>query len=455
MEPTALADICVAVEGRLTTASREVTVTGVTTDTRSDCRGRVFFALRGERFDGHDYVQAAAAAGAAACVVHRAVHGVDMPQIIVDDTLQALGRLARWYAQRIGVPCVGITGSVGKTSLRSMTAAVLRARLNVLESPRNFNNEVGVPLTLLELASTHDVAVIEMAMRGQGQIAYLCSLVEPVVGVITNIGQSHFELLGTREAIAAAKAELMDGLKDDGTAVLPRDDDFYEFLRDRARSRGSLSAITFGAGSSADFRYSDVRITAPGVTEFRVNGVSFTLPVPGVHHAVNAAAACAVGSCFGVDLESSAAQLRQWQHPDQRLALKTSPSGPVVLDDSYNAAPSSVRAGLSTLVRLAQALNKRPVAVLGDMKELGALSAELHEEVGRAPEMEAVQVLVTVGTEAERIGRTSSVPKVFRFADASEAAGQIRSLLETNDLVLVKGSRAMTMEKVVEALLQE
>jgi len=454
MEPLSLRHIAEAV-GAALPARPEVQVTGVCTDSRQDCRGCVFFALKGERTDGHMFVRQAAEAGAVAAVVEDAAEDVSVPQLVVDDTLRALGSLSRWYAQRFAIPKIGITGSVGKTSVRSMTAAVLGARYRVHQSARNHNNELGVPLTLLGLTCAHQVAVVEMAMRGPGQIAYLADLFHPTAGVVTNIGVSHIELLGSRVAIAEAKAELMEALPDDGAAVLPADDDFAELLIQRARRSPNRRVVTFGTGPAADYRVTNLRITPDGTTEFRINDVAFIIPAAGVQHGMNAAAACAAGGLLDVDLLEAAEALRHWNLPDMRLQMHSGPHGITVLDDTYNAAPDSMRAALRTLERMARNTGRRAVAVLGDMKELGEASRQSHEELGRLPEMSAVSLLITAGVEAERIAATAPMPEKRTCADAAEAAKVVPPLLRQGDIVLVKGSRAMAMEQVVGAILQQ
>jgi UDP-N-acetylmuramoyl-tripeptide--D-alanyl-D-alanine ligase len=452
MEPLTLGEIAAAIGTRLHVDGSAV-VRGVCTDTRQGCAGTVFFALSGERSDGHAYVRDAAKAGAVAAVVQRPVDDAPIPQLVVNDTLRALGDLARWYGQRFDIAKVGVTGSVGKTSVRSMTAAVLSARFNVCESERNHNNEIGVPLTVLSLEGHHTAAVVEMAMRGRGQIAYLADIVRPCVGVVTKIGVSHIELLGSQANIAAAKAELLEALPADGAAVLPAEDPFLPFLRERAQAAGVQRLITFGRSDGADVRCTEPRVTRDGRTHFRLNDVAFELRSPGVHFGANAAAACAVGLSLGVTLDDAAERLREWTLPEMRLTLREAPRSISVLDDSYNAAPDSVSAALDTLVRMANAAGRRAVAVLGDMKELGAYSKEAHASLGRSEAVQSLGLLVTIGADAALIAEASDGVPVRRFDTTDDAANAVHRLLHEGDIVLVKGSRVMAMEKIVNAIL--
>jgi len=292
-----------------------------------------------------------------------------------------------------------------------------------------------------------------MAMRGRGQIAYLADIVRPCVGVVTKIGVSHIELLGSQANIAAAKAELLEALPADGAAVLPADDPFLPFLRQRAQAAGVRRLITFGASEAADVRCTEARVTGDGQTHFRLNGVAFELRSPGAHFAVNAAAACAVGLLLDVTLDDAAERLREWTLPEMRLTLRQAPRSITVLDDSYNAAPDSVMAALDTLVGLANAAGRRAVAVLGDMKELGVYSNEAHAAVGRSETVRSLGLLVTVGADAALIGDASNGVPVHRFDTSEAASNAIHGLLHEGDIVLVKGSRVMAMEKIVSAVL--
>lgn len=442
---------CIQFPDNLPCGQREAGIfRSVTTDTRDDVAGSLFVALRGERTDGHLFVPEAFARGAVAAVVEREIPGAAGPQLVVADARKALMALAAAYRMRFAPSVVAVTGSVGKTSTKEMAARVLAGLGPVLASPGNFNNEIGVPRTLFGLERRHRALVVELAMRGPGQIAELAAAVRPSVGIITNIGMTHIELLGSRDNIASAKAELLAALPADGVAVINGDDDYSGYLRSQARCR----VISFGLKAPADFLVSDVRFDDHGAPEFRVNGVTVRLRVPGVHHVLNAAAACAAGAALGVKLEDAAAALEGFQAPAMRMAVRELPTGVLLLDDAYNAAPDSVRAALDTLAILGK--GRRKVAVLGDMKELGAWSRQAHEFVGAAAARAGVDVLIAVGDEAAYIAiemerrRGPDLCRTFPSTDA--AASEIAGIVRPGDAVLVKGSRAMAMERIVAAL---
>jgi UDP-N-acetylmuramoyl-tripeptide--D-alanyl-D-alanine ligase len=447
-----LDEVSRAIGARVVGTSSEA-VAGVATDTRGDVHGRVFIALRGENHDGHDYVACALEQGAVAAVVDHEIPEVAGPLLVVTDTLRAYGDLARAHRDRFGIPIVGVTGSVGKTSTREMIAAALEVRFAVLSTERNYNNEVGVPRTLFGLTAEHGAAVIEMAMRARGEIARLAQVARPTVGVITNVGMSHIELLGSRDAIAAAKAELLEALPPDGCAILPADDAYAAILRKSC----TCPIRTFGFAAGADFRATGVTFGHDGAPRFQVNGQPIVIASPGVHHVSNAAAACAVADAAGIGLDEVAARLAAYNPPAMRMTPIAAPRGVTVLDDSYNAAPDSMRAGLETLALIAKARDARAVAFLGEMRELGDFSAEAHRYVGETAAALWIDLVVTVGEEAsEGIGRAvaerTGAEHVFVCADSTEAAKKAPALVQRGNVVLVKGSRAMQMERIVEAL---
>jgi len=451
MEPLSIQEVAQVLGARVVSAVTGA-VTSVSTDTRQGVRGALFFALRGEQVDGHQFVLRAFAEGAAAAVVEREIPDAGGPQVIVPDTLRALGDLARFCRDRFALPVVGVTGSVGKTSTKEMIACALRARFTVLANEKNYNNEIGVPLTLFGLDRSHDAAVLEMAMRGPGEIARLAEIARPTIGVITNIGVSHIERLGSREGIAAAKGELLAALPPEGVAVLNADDDYCAFLRERCPCR----IVTFGVERPADFRATDVVYTANGEPRFTVNGQFFVIHAPGVHHVGNAAGVCAVAAALDIPLAEVAAQLERFRAPAMRMEIMRTPDGLTILNDAYNAAPDSMRAALQTLRTQADLARQRAVAILGDMKELGDYSREAHRRVGEMAVERAVDLLVTVGEAAEEIARAAQpslgADRVRSFPDTDAAAQGVRALAQSGDVVLVKGSRAMAMEKIVEAL---
>lgn len=450
MEGLHLAEIAAALSARVIGTVPE-SASGVSTDTREDVRGALFVALRGENHDGHAYVARALAGGAAAAVVSQPVDDCPGPFLLVEDTLRAYQQVARWWRDRFAIPVVGVTGSVGKTSTRQAIAAALGSRWHVLTTEHNFNNEVGVPKTILGLNAEHGAAVIEMAMRGRGQIAALAATAHPTIGVITNIGFSHIELLGTQQAIAETKSELLQALPTDGVAVLPADDPWYAFLRDRCACR----VVTFGLTEGADYRATNVAIDAYGRPSMRIVDIPIRLSNPGVHQVINTVAALAVADTLGIPLDGAAAALASMGTVEKRMRQIDAPRGFTVLDDTYNAAPDSMRAAIETLSIIAKGRGCRAVAILGDMKELGERAPELHRYVGETAGHHGVAVVMTVGELARDIAegaRQAGVPTISEEADTDAASKAAPSIVQPGDLVLVKGSRAMEMERIVEEL---
>ncbi len=429
------------------------TFCSVCTDTREGTRDALFFALHGDRSDGHSFVASAEIGGAAGAVVEREVPGIAMPQLLVANTYTALGQLAAYYRSLFTPRVVGITGSVGKTSVKNMLGTILQLTMPTVVSQRNHNNEIGVPKTLFAIEDQHKAAVVEMGMRGLGQITYLGSIAKPWAGVITNIGVSHIELLGSRDAIAEAKAELLHELPPDGAAVLPFDDDYFPVLYHHAPS----STITFGTRSGADLQVTDIQLVDSGNTEFCINGHQFRMASPGAHLAINAAAACAAATLFGIGPDVCAVALAHYKPSAMRMEVKERADGLTVLNDTYNAAPDSMASGLTTLVSMANGRHARAVAILGDMRELGAHSANAHRQVGKHPAMRKVSLLITVGDNAATIGEAASktVGHHIHMDDTASAVDAVAALLRPDDVVLVKGSRALELERVVQAILGE
>jgi len=451
MEPVAMKDVAHALRAHVV-GDLKWTVDCVATDTRSMPKGNpLFVALKGDRTDGHYFVEQAAKLGAATVVVETELPGIMIPQLIVGDTRKALGDLGRYYRDQFDIAVVGVTGSVGKTSTKEMTALALGSSIRVAATIANNNNEIGVPLTLLGLDRATDAVVVEMGMRGPGQIRRLAEIARPTVGVITNIGLSHIEFLHSRDNIAEAKGELLRCIEPAGFAIINGDDEYAPKLA----SMCDCPVYTFGLREGVNFRVTDLNFTPQGDTLFKINSVPVLLHATGKHHAENAAAACAVASVMGIPLRDSAQGLRSFQTVSKRGECFRMANGAIVYDDTYNSAPDSVRSSLQSVSVLAGVSDRRIVAVLGDMKELGAHSAEAHRFVGGLVSANNVGLLVTVGDDARIINEaaTALAPEAkYHFANAVDAAVVLKELIEPNDAVLVKGSREMKMEKIVSAL---
>lgn len=424
----------------------------VSTDSRQVSPGSLFVPLVGAQHDGHEHVQAALQQGALASLwAQPGEPPQGLPLIRVADTLAALQGLGRFHLKRrIGCPVVAITGSTGKTTTKDLLACLLGTRYKVLKTPGNYNNDVGVPLTLLQLEPGTGVAVLEIAMRGAGQIARLARLLEPQVGLITNIGLSHIELLGSQENIARAKGELFECMEPESLAVVPRDSEFYAFLSSLAR--GPQVSFSGRAESSADV--SPLRCVNRGLDGWLVEferGVEWHLPLPGEHHVEDLAAAWAVAKHLQVDPVKAGEALRTVRLSHLRMERHDLPNGLCLLNDAYNAAPDSMRSALQVL----GFAPGRKIAVLGDMLELGDMEQQAHEQLGQWVAEIRPDHLVAVGQRsrwmlesAQRAGLTS----VEWAADVGVAGVLLREQLKPGDTLLLKASRGVGLDRLVPEL---
>ncbi len=419
----------------------------VSTDTRTLGAGALYVALVGERFDGHDFIDAASERGAIAAVVGRRIDGSALPQLLVDDTLIALGRIARINRRRFDGRLIGVTGSAGKTTCKEMIAAILSAEgAPVLATRGNLNNEIGVPLTLLAIASEHHFAVVEMGAGQPGDIAWLCRFAEPDIGLVTEALPAHLERMGSVEAVAETKGALFSGLKGDGVAIVNADSAFAPLWR---RQAGSRDIVTFGFGPGADVGARDLRGDATGqrFTLVCVQGeVEVTLPLLGRHNVRNALAAAAAAMAAGASLAAVRRGLAQVAPVPGRLQPRRGLRGEAVIDDSYNANPGAVKAAIDVLA----ALEGRRRLVLGNMAELGAEAERLHIDVAGYARESGIDELFCVGSfapqQAERFGAGAAA-----FAD-NDALLAALARAHAVDAVLVKGSRSAGMEIVVQWL---
>jgi UDP-N-acetylmuramoyl-tripeptide--D-alanyl-D-alanine ligase len=432
---------------------------GVSTDTRTLAPGMLFVALRGERYDAHDYLAEAAARGAAAVIVAEARAGepAPLPALAVPDTLAALGAVARLHRRRFQLPVVGVTGSNGKTTTREMIAAILATRGPVLKTEGNLNNEVGVPLTLFGLDAAHQAAVVEMGMNHPGEIARLAAIAEPQVGVVTLAAPAHLEGLGSVDAVADAKAELYRGLPPGGVAVANADD--ARMLK-RAQDSGRR-LLTFAAGRGRRGDVVVLEILSQGEDGLRfvlgIGNREVPIHIPGLvgaHNAMNAAGAAAAAVAVGCTDREITAGLAAVRPVGRRLRVETLASGLQLVDDCYNANPSSMSAGLRTLTDLARAAGRRPVAVLGDMLELGAFEAEAHRALGEEAARAGVVRLAAFGPRARGTAEAARAAGLdaFHTEELPALVAWARAQVSPGDVLLVKGSRGMKLERLVEAL---
>lgn len=447
-----------ATGGRLLAGDAARAFDGVCTDTRSSCAGALFVALRGDRFDGHAFLDAAIDAGAAGVLV-AAVPERDLASavvILVDDTLRALQSLARAVRRASRARVVAITGSAGKTTTKEVTADLLEARYRVFRNRGNLNNHIGLPLSLIELRHAPDVAVVELGMNHAGEIRALVRIAEPDVRVWTNVGDAHIGFFGSREAVAAAKAEILEDATADAVIVANADD---PLVMAHVR-RSSMRTVTFGESARADVRarvledrgFDGVRAEVTCAA----GSVRLDVPLPGRAHLSNVLAAVAVATEFGVDLPAIAARVGGLTAVARRGASAMSSRGARVIDDSYNASPAAVLAALQALA--ATPATGRRVVVLGDMLELGDQAVALHEACGREAGRVGIDVVVAVGgrgAEAVAAGARAAglaADCVLRFADSAAAAAAVVDLVRPGDVVLVKGSRGTRTDIVADRL---
>jgi UDP-N-acetylmuramoyl-tripeptide--D-alanyl-D-alanine ligase len=421
--------------------------TGIVTDTRTLKGGEVFLALCGENFDGHQFVEKARDLGAIVAIVDRTWDREvpNFPVLKVDDTLTAYQTIARWWRDQFSIPIVAVTGSVGKTTAKELIAAVLSTAGNVLKTQYNYNNEIGVPKTLLELSPEHNYAVIEMGMRGLGEIALLSQIARPSIAVITNVGTAHIGRLGSEEAIAQAKCELLTEMPQDSIAILNHDHD---------RLIGTAAKVWSGQTLTYGLEGGDLYGELLNNDTIVVDGIELPLPLPGRHNAVNYLAALAVGKVLDINREVLKQGLSV-QLPDGRARRYELPNDIVILDETYNAGLESMLAGLRLL---ADTSGKRRIAVLGTMKELGERSIEFHEQVGRAARelnLDALFIFADIEEAAAMAAGAAGLP-FLEIGDIAAASGRddlakrLLEFVETGDRILFKASHSVELNRVVE-----
>jgi UDP-N-acetylmuramoyl-tripeptide--D-alanyl-D-alanine ligase len=441
-----------SVLGARTESSASGRISQVMTDSRVGAQApAVFFALRTARADGHAHVAAAGTAGAVVAVVERAISSTSLPQLVVDDTWEALRRLGRHVVDRVGCRVVAITGSYGKTTVKDLSAAALSAGRRVAASQASFNNELGVPLTMLSVEHGVEVLVAEAGARNAGDIALLGQLLAPDISVVTAVGPVHLETFGDIDRVAAEKSQLVATLRSTGTAVLNADD-----ARVAAMAQLAPAVVTVSAsGGPADLRSEDVVVGVDGCVNALVRtpwgDTRVTLPVPGVHHLTNALLALAVAGIDGVDVVAAADRLAVAQTSPSRSQLLRA-GGVTILDDAYNASPPTMLGALHTLGTLP--CDGRRWAVLGQMAELGPVADEQHRAIGRACDM--IDELVVVGTAAHAIadgaheGRVRARVRVVE--DHLAASELVASEVSRGDVVLFKASRVAALDRAVNAV---
>jgi len=456
MKPLTLEEVVEATRGRLMSPVPSLSIRGVSTDSRTVEPGQLFLALVGQRYDGHEFVAEVLGKGAAAVVVSRVDHLADELRsqavlIVVADTTVALGRLARYHRRQLAAQVIAVTGSNGKTTAKNMIHAVLSTSKQGRCSPESYNNQIGVPLTLLSGQGSDEYLVVEIGSNAPGEVHQLAELAGPDVAVITSVSATHLEGLKDIAGVAAEKASILRGLSAGGLAVVNVD---HPMLMRHVLQGRPWRMVGFGLSEQADLRATDVKV-APDGTSFLVNGrFEISLGLLGRCNVLNALAAVAVGRRFGISYEQIAEALGQVAALPMRLE-RCRIGSVTVINDAYNANPDSCAEALEVLGR-AQARGRR-VAVMGDMKELGQQSGQLHAELGRRVAQAQVKLLVAVGSHAEEVAAAAKETagnrlSVRRFADTAAAVSAMVGLLEPGDVVLLKGSRAMEMDRLLEPI---
>jgi UDP-N-acetylmuramoyl-tripeptide--D-alanyl-D-alanine ligase len=452
--PFTVQDIVRATQGALVAGDLAIPVTGVAIDSRALGVGEAFFAIHGHRLDGHAFLGEAAARGAACLIVHTLPDDVpaNVPLVLVEDTTRALGRLGAWHRARFAIPVVAITGSNGKTTTKELAAGVLATRWEVLRPERSFNNQWGLPLTLLRLTPEHQAVVLEIGTNARGEVAALAAVAAPTVGVVTTVAAVHTEFLGSLDGVRQEKAGLVRALAADGVAVLNADDPRVAGMAAETRAR----VVTYGRSATAHVRaVGDVVDDEGGLTLTLESGgerQTVTLGLAGRHNVGNALAAAAAGVALGLPLADIGRGLAGVRPVAGRCVWKRA-GGVTILDDTYNASPVSVRAALETIA--AHRRGRRVIVVLGDMLELGALTEDAHREVGRQVAALPADALIGVGRAmpvAVEAAREAGLAEAWHLTTFEDTVAHLLKRLTAGDLVLVKGSRGMRMERVVDAL---
>lgn len=452
MHKLSLAEV-VQVTGALTNSDSDIFFDNVTTDSRKITAGSLFIALKGERFNGELFAQDAVNKGATAVLVSKdAEHLPDSVVLKVDDTLTAYRQIAGAWRNRFDIPVVAVTGSNGKTTTKDLTAAALSGLGLVQKTSGNFNNEVGVPMTLLALNEHHKAAVVEIGMRGLGQIESLAKVVKPTIGIVTNVSETHIELLGSIENIARAKGELVEAIPSGGTIILNADNLHTAGMKSLAGA--GVNIITYGLESSADLTAKDIligNVSTEFTLTYRGEDFDFEIPMLGRHNVSNALAAIAAGLTLGLTVEEIQRGISTLTTTKMRFEVIRR-DGLTIVNDAYNASPASMRVAIKTASEIYRG---RLIAVLGDMLELGDISEAVHREIGTELAEHNFDTLITLGELGKFIAagaRDAGLKNVYTFYTHEDAAKKILELVRDGDTILFKASHVMHMEKIIELI---
>ncbi|MGG4038257.1 UDP-N-acetylmuramoyl-tripeptide--D-alanyl-D-alanine ligase [Heyndrickxia ginsengihumi] len=436
-------------------AIADITIQGVSIDSRKIEKGNLYIPLKGSNVDGHKFVEDAIRKGAAASLWQKDVPNppTDLPLIVVDDVQQSLQELAKTYRKQLDIKVVGITGSNGKTTTKDMVSTVLSQKYKVQKTEGNYNNHLGLPLTILSLDEDTDIAVLEMGMSARGEISLLTNIARPDVAIITNIGEAHIQNLGSRRAIADAKLEIVEGLPDGGLLIYIGDE---PLLQEKVPHITGIDTKTFGRSLSNDVYPVHITQQETG-SSFKTNldpEVEYFIPVLGEYNVVNALSAISVGKEFSLEPQVIASGLQALKLTAMRMEMIDGIRGSKVINDAYNASPTSMKAAIHLIENFSGA--RRKILVLGDMLELGENEKQFHTEIGQAIDAEKIQFVFTYGELARYIaeGARDSFPetRIFSFTNKDELIQRLQARIEENDLILVKASRGMKLEDVVKEI---
>jgi UDP-N-acetylmuramoyl-tripeptide--D-alanyl-D-alanine ligase len=429
---------------------------GISIDSRSLKVNQIFWALKGEKFDAHDFIFDAVKNGAAAVVIDRshanAAGNMGVPAIVVADTLLALQKMASLHRKKFAIPMVAITGTNGKTTTKEMLAWILQSKLNVHKTRGNLNNHIGVPLTLLHLTTDHQCSVIEMGTNHPGEIALLGSIVEPTAGLITNIGRGHLEFFKNIEGVAREKLDLFKCTRSNGLLIVNKDDNYLGAF---SSSSHSFCTYSFDDTTAADVHGKFIGLSDAGTGIWELNGkVAITMQVTGRHNVQNALAASTAALYLGIGEQEIKETLEKYHPYDKRMQIIRNGNW-TIINDSYNANPDSFIPALETLVHLAEKQNCRKILVLGDMLELGKTSRHLHLEILQQAYSSGAHGIFTLGElfrQAAKKIKTNSSGKMYSFLSHQELSNALKKFIEPGDIILLKGSRGMQMEKILSFL---
>lgn len=452
MEVLSAGEILRAVQGKLMNSSVHLVIRGVSIDSRSAKPGDMFIALQGESFDGHDFISQAVEKGVALVITQKVPAEGSIPYILVEDSLKALQDIAVYYRRKFRIPFIAVTGSSGKTTTKDMIASVLSQKFNVLKTEGNFNNAIGLPLTLLKLQDSHEIAVLEMGMNSPGEIRLLSDIVRQDVAVISNVGTAHIEKLGSRKNILNAKLEIFSYFSRGNTAVINGDNDMLADFNSEM-----YNIVRYGLEESNDIYAFGIREKGEEGIDFTVDvdGVpeSFTVLLPGIHNVYNALSAIAVARLFGIKADDIRKGLASFKLSKMRMDIINTPKEIKIINDAYNANPESMKAAINVLLSFKP--EGRRIMIAADMLELGDISEKEHCSIGSYAASTGIDIIISIGnfSKAMKKGAEASGAdsrNLYAFPTKEEAAVQLGNILRAGDVVLVKGSRGMKLEYIVD-----